>query len=45
MLIKTTFKRRLNYKTLVETKTTKRFTILCKTSFKRRVLTFKRGIE
>jgi hypothetical protein len=45
MLIKTTFKRRLNYKTLTESETTKRFTIRRKTSFKRRVLTFKRGIE
>jgi hypothetical protein len=33
MLIKTTLKRRLNYKTLVETETTKHFVILCKTSF------------
>jgi hypothetical protein len=33
MLIKTTFKRRLNYKTLEETETVKRFTILRKTSF------------
>jgi hypothetical protein len=33
MLIKTTFKRRLNYKTLEETETVKHFTILRKTSF------------
>jgi hypothetical protein len=33
MLIKTTFKHRLNYKTLEETETVKRFTILRKTSF------------
>jgi hypothetical protein len=32
MLIKTTFKRRLNYKTLTESETTKRFTIRRKTS-------------
>jgi hypothetical protein len=33
MLIKTTFKRRLNYKTLTESETIKHFTIRRKTSF------------
>jgi hypothetical protein len=33
MLIKTTFKRRLNYKTLTGIETTKRFTIRRKTLF------------
>jgi hypothetical protein len=47
MLIKTTFKRRLNYKTLEETKTVKRLRFFVKrrlTTFKRHILAFKRCI-